>query len=78
MHLLAGVANGWRVEFHVLMWHAGEAIFRDAPRPEGGRVTLSERPALRRFAGCRDGDTNPTPISSGRRGDARRPPPSGG
>ena len=46
MHLLAGVANGWRVEFHVLMWRAGEAIFRDAPRPEGGRVTLSERPGL--------------------------------
>jgi L-alanine-DL-glutamate epimerase-like enolase superfamily enzyme len=46
MHLLAGVANGWRVEFHLLMWRAGEAIFRDPPRPEGGRVTLSERPGL--------------------------------
>jgi L-alanine-DL-glutamate epimerase-like enolase superfamily enzyme len=46
MHLIAGVANGWRVEFHLLMWRAGEAIFRDPPRPEGRRVTLSDRPGL--------------------------------
>jgi L-alanine-DL-glutamate epimerase-like enolase superfamily enzyme len=28
------------------MWLAGEAIFRDPPRPTGGTVTLSDRPGL--------------------------------
>ncbi len=46
MHLIAGVANGWRVEFHLLMWLAGETIFRDPPKPARGTVTLTERPGL--------------------------------
>jgi len=46
MHLQAGVANGWRVEFHYLMWKAGETIFEDAPKPESGQVTLTEQPGL--------------------------------
>jgi L-rhamnonate dehydratase len=46
MHLIAGVANGWRVEFHLLMWVIGETIFRQPPKPVRGTVTLSERPGL--------------------------------
>jgi len=46
MHLIAGVANGWRVEFHVPMWVTGEMIFRDPPKPSRGTVTLSGQPGL--------------------------------
>jgi len=46
MHLIAAVANGWRVEFHYLMWMAGNAIFQDPPQPEAGWVTLPDRPGL--------------------------------
>ncbi len=46
MHLIAGVSNGWRVEFHLLMWGTGELIFRDPPAPVRGTVTLTERPGL--------------------------------
>lgn len=45
-HLIAGVANGWRVEFHVPMWVTGETIFRDPPKPVRGTVTLPDRPGL--------------------------------
>jgi L-alanine-DL-glutamate epimerase-like enolase superfamily enzyme len=41
-----GVANGWRVEFHVPMWVTGEMIFRDPPKPVRGTVTLPDRPGL--------------------------------
>jgi len=46
MHLQAAMANGWRVEFHYLMWKVGEEIYRDPPKPEKGWVTLSETPGL--------------------------------
>lgn len=46
MHLIAGVANGWRVEFHLLMWRTGELIFRDPPAPARGLVTLTDQPGL--------------------------------
>lgn len=46
MHLIAGVANGWRVEFHVPMWVTGEMIFKETPKPVKGSVTLSEQPGL--------------------------------
>ncbi|MGH7320971.1 MAG: enolase C-terminal domain-like protein [Candidatus Rokuibacteriota bacterium] len=46
MHLIAGVSNGWRVEFHLLMWITGELIFREPPAPVRGSVTLTERPGL--------------------------------
>jgi L-rhamnonate dehydratase len=45
-HLHAGVANGWRVEFHYVMWYAGNAIFKNSPQPERGWVTLTEQPGL--------------------------------
>jgi L-alanine-DL-glutamate epimerase-like enolase superfamily enzyme len=45
-HLMGAVANGWRVEFHMIMWFVGDTIFDGAPRPEAGWVTLPERPGL--------------------------------
>jgi len=45
-HLMAGVANGYRVEFHVPMWAASEQIFRNPPRPDRGTVTLPDIPGL--------------------------------
>ncbi len=42
--LHGGVANGWRVEFHYVMWLTGEAIFKNPPGPVAGWVTLSEKP----------------------------------
>jgi L-alanine-DL-glutamate epimerase-like enolase superfamily enzyme len=43
---MAAIPNGWRVEFHLLMWHTGNAIYQDPPQPEAGWVTLPERPGL--------------------------------
>jgi L-rhamnonate dehydratase len=46
MHLQGAVSNGWRVEFHYLMWKVGETIYRSTPKPEKGWVTLTEEPGL--------------------------------
>jgi L-alanine-DL-glutamate epimerase-like enolase superfamily enzyme len=46
MHLHAGMANGWRVEFHVDMWKVGETIYQNPPAPSRGWVTLAEAPGL--------------------------------
>ncbi|MCE2403692.1 MAG: mandelate racemase/muconate lactonizing enzyme family protein [Dehalococcoidia bacterium] len=45
-HLQAAMSNGWRVEFHYLMWQVGETIYRDPPGPKRGWVTLTEEPGL--------------------------------
>ncbi|MHB0869942.1 MAG: mandelate racemase/muconate lactonizing enzyme family protein [Chloroflexota bacterium] len=45
-HLHGGVANGWRVEFHYVMWLTGEAIFKNPPGPVNGWTTLTEQPGL--------------------------------
>ncbi len=46
MHLQAAASNGWRVEFHYLMWMTGNIIFRNPPQPVKGNVTLTEDPGL--------------------------------
>jgi L-rhamnonate dehydratase len=46
MHFQAAVSNGWRVEFHYLMWKVGEIIYKNPPRPEKGFVTLTDQPGL--------------------------------
>ena len=46
MHFQAAVSNGWRVEFHYLMWKVGETIYKNTPKPEKGFVTLTEEPGL--------------------------------
>ena len=46
MHLHAGMPNGWRVEFHYVMWKLGEMIYQNPPAPQGGEVTLPDEPGL--------------------------------
>ncbi len=46
MHLQAAVSNGWRVEFHYLMWMVGNTIYKNPPQPEKGWVTLTEESGL--------------------------------
>lgn len=46
MHLQAAASNGWRVEFHYLMWQTGNIIYRNPPQPVKGKVTLTEDSGL--------------------------------
>jgi len=46
MHLIAGVLNGWRVEFHLGMQQVGEKIFPDAPKPANNEIVLPSAPGL--------------------------------
>ncbi len=46
MHLMAGMANGWLVEWHLGMVAVGETIFKDPPRPEGGIIKIPDAPGL--------------------------------
>ena len=46
MHLQAAASNGWRVEFHYLMWMTGNILYKNPPQPEKGFVTLTEEPGL--------------------------------
>jgi L-rhamnonate dehydratase len=46
MHLHAAMANGWRVEFHFVMWGVGDRIYQEPPAPVSGWVTLPETPGL--------------------------------
>lgn len=46
MHLQAAASNGWRAEFHYLMWQTGNIIYRNPPQPVKGNVTLTEDPGL--------------------------------
>lgn len=46
MHLQAAASNGWRVEFHYLMWMTGNILYKNPPQPEKGFVTLTEQPGL--------------------------------
>jgi L-alanine-DL-glutamate epimerase-like enolase superfamily enzyme len=45
-HLQAAMDNGWRVEFHLLMWRTCEQIFKNPPRPVKGNITLPDTPGL--------------------------------
>jgi L-rhamnonate dehydratase len=40
------MANGWRVEFHFVMWGVGDRIYQEPPAPDHGWVTLPETPGL--------------------------------
>jgi len=46
MHLQAAMANGWRVEYHYVMWKCGEMIFNGCIGPDKGWTTMSETPGL--------------------------------
>lgn len=46
MHTMAGLMNGWRVEFHLDMQAVGEMIFVNPPKPENNIVKLPAKPGL--------------------------------
>jgi L-alanine-DL-glutamate epimerase-like enolase superfamily enzyme len=46
MHLMAGMMNGWMVEWHLGMVAVGETLFPDAPKPVDGVLAIPERPGL--------------------------------
>lgn len=46
MHTMAGLLNGWRVEFHLGMWRVGEQAFKNTPKPERNRVKIPAVPGL--------------------------------
>ena len=45
-HLMAGMDNGIRVEFHLLMWRAANRLFRNPVQPVAGEVTMPDLPGL--------------------------------
>lgn len=45
-HLQAGMDNGTRVEFHLLMWRTSDQIFTNTVGPVKGNVTLPDTPGL--------------------------------
>jgi L-alanine-DL-glutamate epimerase-like enolase superfamily enzyme len=48
MHLLAGMMNGWYVEWRLGMVAVGERLFKDAPKPANGLLRVPDRPGLGR------------------------------
>jgi L-alanine-DL-glutamate epimerase-like enolase superfamily enzyme len=46
MHVMAGLMNGWRVEFHLDMQALGELIYVNPPKPENNIVKLPTQPGL--------------------------------
>lgn len=46
MHLMAGLQNGWFVEWHLGMVAVGETMFTDAPKPADGWIEIPDRPGL--------------------------------
>jgi len=45
-HLMAGMDNGVRVEFHLLMWRATQCLFKNPVEPKAGMVTMPDLPGL--------------------------------
>lgn len=46
MRRLAGMMNGWIVEWHLGMVAVGETLFADAPAPVDGWLDIPDRPGL--------------------------------
>ena len=46
MHAMAGLMNGWRVEFHLDMQAVGEQMFIDPPQPQHNIVKIPAQPGL--------------------------------
>jgi L-alanine-DL-glutamate epimerase-like enolase superfamily enzyme len=46
MHAMAGLMNGWRVEFHLDMQSVGEQVFVNPPKPENNIVKIPAAPGL--------------------------------
>ncbi|MEE9274652.1 MAG: mandelate racemase/muconate lactonizing enzyme family protein [bacterium] len=46
MHLVAGVSNGWRMEYHLEPAGLDAALFNNPPVPEGGVMRMPDAPGL--------------------------------
>jgi len=46
LHTMAGLMNGWRVEFHLDMQAVGELLFINPPRPADNIVRVPAKPGL--------------------------------
>jgi L-alanine-DL-glutamate epimerase-like enolase superfamily enzyme len=46
MHTMAGLMNGWIVEWHLGMVQVGQMLFKDAPAPKDGTIAIPRRPGL--------------------------------
>ena len=48
MHTMAGLMNGWRVEFHLDMMALEDQVWRNAPKPDGKEqiIRLNDAPGL--------------------------------
>ncbi|MPZ60504.1 MAG: mandelate racemase/muconate lactonizing enzyme family protein [Propionibacteriales bacterium] len=46
LHTMAGLMNGWLVEWHLGMVQVGEMLFPDAPGPVDGKIAVPDRPGL--------------------------------
>lgn len=46
LHTMAGLMNGWRVEFHLGMQEVGERIFIDPPKPDAEIVRVANKPGI--------------------------------
>lgn len=46
MHTMAGLMNGWLVEFHIDQQIVGELIFVNPPKPENNIVNIPDQPGL--------------------------------
>lgn len=46
MHLIAGVANGWLTEFHLLREQIYDKVYLNPPVAQNGRLHLGDRPGI--------------------------------
>ncbi|MCU1646419.1 MAG: mandelate racemase/muconate lactonizing protein [Nocardia sp.] len=46
LHTLAGLMNGWLLEWHLGMAQVGKLLFPDSPEPIDGVLTVPDRPGL--------------------------------
>lgn len=46
MHTLAGLMNGWILEWHLGMVQVGSLLFPGSPTPVNGRITIPDQPGL--------------------------------
>ena len=46
MQLQAAVPNGWRIEYHYVMWKCGEMVFDGCVGPQQGWTTMPDTPGL--------------------------------
>ncbi|MCH7543968.1 MAG: mandelate racemase/muconate lactonizing enzyme family protein [Proteobacteria bacterium] len=46
MHVMAGLMNGWLVEWHLGIVEIFETLFVDPPRPKDGMIEIADKPGL--------------------------------